>query len=160
MPSRSSPVGVGSGSPAVGGAGTFSSPVGPQCCARTGVPACGSRALDYVPALMPEGAWFVIMRTVFMDREERLMWSDHPNEECGVFGIYAPGEDVARLTFFGLYALQHRGQESAGIATGDGTDLHLYREMGLVNQVFTEERLEGLRGHIAVGHTRYSTTGS
>src|SRR4051794_36288174 len=82
------------------------------------------------------------------------------HEACGVFGLYAPGEDVARLTFFGLYALQHRGQESAGIATGDGQFLHLYREMGLVNQVFTEERLEHLRGHIAVGHTRYSTTGS
>ena len=82
------------------------------------------------------------------------------HEACGVFGIYAPGEDVARLAFFGLYALQHRGQESAGIATGDGEFLHVYREMGLVNQVFTEENLEGLRGHIAVGHTRYSTTGS
>jgi amidophosphoribosyltransferase len=82
------------------------------------------------------------------------------HEACGVFGIYAPGEDVARLTFFGLYALQHRGQESAGIATGDGADLHVYRDMGLVNQVFTEERLEHLQGHIAVGHTRYSTTGS
>ncbi|HZS00581.1 MAG TPA: amidophosphoribosyltransferase [Chloroflexota bacterium] len=82
------------------------------------------------------------------------------HEACGVFGIYAPGEDVARLAFFGLYALQHRGQESAGIATGDGGHLHVYREMGLVNQVFTEERLEHLRGHIAVGHTRYSTTGS
>jgi amidophosphoribosyltransferase len=82
------------------------------------------------------------------------------HEACGVFGLYAPGEDVARLAFFGLYALQHRGQESAGIATGDGHFLHVYREMGLVNQVFTEERLEHLRGHIAVGHTRYSTTGS
>jgi amidophosphoribosyltransferase len=82
------------------------------------------------------------------------------HEACGVFGIYAPGEDVARLTFFGLYALQHRGQESAGIATGDGSSLHVYRDMGLVNQVFTEETLEHLRGHIAVGHTRYSTTGS
>src|ERR671932_165015 len=76
------------------------------------------------------------------------------HEACGVFGIYAPGEDVARLAFFGLYALQHRGQESAGIATGDGAELHVYRDMGLVNQVFTEETLEGLRGHIAVGHTR------
>src|SRR5690349_14477699 len=82
------------------------------------------------------------------------------HEACGVFGIYATGEDVARLTFFGLYALQHRGQESAGIATGDGNALHLYRKMGLVNQVFTEERLAKLRGHIAIGHTRYSTTGS
>jgi amidophosphoribosyltransferase len=82
------------------------------------------------------------------------------HEACGVFGIYAPGEDVARLTFFGLYALQHRGQESAGIATADGHTIHLFREMGLVSQVFTEDTLAGLRGHIAVGHTRYSTTGS
>ncbi len=82
------------------------------------------------------------------------------HEACGVFGIYAPGEDVARITFFGLYALQHRGQESAGIATGDGAALHLYRDMGLVNQVFTEETLEHLQGHLAVGHTRYSTMGS
>src|SRR5579885_1679109 len=85
---------------------------------------------------------------------------DRPHEACGVFGIYAPGEDVARITFFGLYALQHRGQESAGIATGDGRALHLYRDMGLVNQVFTEETLEYLQGFVAVGHTRYSTTGS
>jgi amidophosphoribosyltransferase len=82
------------------------------------------------------------------------------HEACGVFGIYAPGEDVARIAFFGIYALQHRGQESAGIATGDGRALHYYRDMGLVSQVFTEETLEDLQGHIAVGHTRYSTTGS
>src|SRR5579884_86729 len=82
------------------------------------------------------------------------------HEACGIFGIYGPGEDVARLTFFGLYALQHRGQESAGIATADGERLYVYRDMGLVSQVFTEEHLEGLRGHIAVGHTRYSTTGA
>jgi amidophosphoribosyltransferase len=82
------------------------------------------------------------------------------HEACGVFGIYAPGEDVARIAFFGLYALQHRGQESAGIATGDGQTLHYYRDMGLVNQVFTEETLQDLQGHIAVGHTRYSTMGS
>src|SRR5579875_4080410 len=81
-------------------------------------------------------------------------------EACGVFGIYAPGEDVARLTFFGLYALQHRGQESAGIATGDGARVHVYRDMGLVSQVFTEESLASLPGYIAVGHTRYSTTGA
>jgi amidophosphoribosyltransferase len=82
------------------------------------------------------------------------------NEACGVFGIYGPGEDVARITFFGLYALQHRGQESAGIVTADGERLIAHTRMGLVAQVFTEEDLLGLRGHIAVGHTRYSTTGS
>jgi amidophosphoribosyltransferase len=85
---------------------------------------------------------------------------DRPHEECGVFGIYAPGRDVARLTFFGLYALQHRGQESAGIATFDGESIHLHRQMGLVAQVFDEDSLRHLRGHIAIGHTRYSTTGA
>lgn len=86
--------------------------------------------------------------------------SDEPREACGIFGVYAPGEDVARLTFFGLYALQHRGQESAGIATADGEDLSVRTGMGLVSQVFDEEDLAFLRGHIAIGHTRYSTTGS
>src|SRR4051794_20106694 len=75
-------------------------------------------------------------------------------------GIYAPGEDVARLTYFGLYALQHRGQESAGIATSDGQHISVHTKMGLVSQVFDEHSLSGLTGHIAIGHTRYSTTGS
>ncbi|MCS7246046.1 MAG: amidophosphoribosyltransferase [Thermomicrobium sp.] len=83
-----------------------------------------------------------------------------PREACGVFGIYAPGEDVARLTFFGLYALQHRGQESAGIATSDGRSFFLSRRMGLVSSAFTEEDLRRLQGFVAIGHTRYSTTGS
>ena len=81
-------------------------------------------------------------------------------EKCGVFGVFAPGEDVARLTFFGLHALQHRGQESAGIATSDGERLHLYADMGLVAQIFHERRLAALVGDAAIGHTRYSTTGS
>jgi amidophosphoribosyltransferase len=85
---------------------------------------------------------------------------DRPREACGVFGIYAPGEDVARISYFGLYALQHRGQESAGIATTDGERLHLHRQMGLVAQAFTEADLAGLPGFAAIGHTRYSTTGS
>ncbi len=85
---------------------------------------------------------------------------DNPREACGVFGLYAPGEDVARLTFYGLYALQHRGQESAGIATGSGKDdFKLRTGMGLVSQVFDEEDLAFLKGHIAIGHTRYSTSG-
>ena len=84
---------------------------------------------------------------------------DHLGEKCGVFGVFAPGEDVARLTFFGLHALQHRGQESAGIATTDGKRIHLYAEMGLVSQVFMEDTLSTLPGHAAIGHTRYSTTG-
>jgi amidophosphoribosyltransferase len=86
--------------------------------------------------------------------------SNGPKEACGVFGVYAPGEEVARLTFYGLYALQHRGQESAGIATADGSQLHIRTGMGLVAQVFEEDDLGYLPGHIAIGHTRYSTTGS
>jgi amidophosphoribosyltransferase len=82
------------------------------------------------------------------------------HEACGVFGIYAPGEDVSRLTFYGLFALQHRGQESAGIATGNGKQLRVYAEMGLVSQVFSEEILSSLTGDLAIGHNRYSTTGS
>src|SRR4026209_1095659 len=82
------------------------------------------------------------------------------HEACGVFGVHAPGQDVARVTFFGLYALQHRGQESAGIATADGQTLRLRTHMGLVSQGFSEEDLAALPGHIAIGHTRYSTTGS
>lgn len=86
--------------------------------------------------------------------------SDKPKEACGVFGIYAPEEDVAKLTYFGLYALQHRGQESAGIATFEGETVHLHKEMGLVSQVFNESLLKKLPGYLAIGHTRYSTTGS
>src|SRR2546430_13670782 len=79
---------------------------------------------------------------------------------CGVFGIRAPERDVARVTFFGLFALQHRGQESAGIAVSDRGRLTVLRDMGLVTQVFDEQKLRGLRGEAAIGHTRYSTTGS
>ena len=82
------------------------------------------------------------------------------HEACGIFGIYAPGEDVARLTFFALFALQHRGQESAGIATTDGKSLHVFADMGLVSQVFDEDSLSRLTGNIAIGHNRYSTRGS
>jgi len=85
---------------------------------------------------------------------------DKPEEACGVFGVFAPGEDVAKLTYFGLYALQHRGQESAGIATFDGNQVHLHKDMGLVSQVFNEAKLGHLPGTLAIGHTRYSTTGS
>lgn len=82
------------------------------------------------------------------------------HESCGVFGVYAPEADVARLTFYGLYALQHRGQESAGIASANGRRLYLRTGMGLVSQVFDEEDLSYLPGHMAIGHTRYSTTGT
>lgn len=84
---------------------------------------------------------------------------DKPREECGVFGIYAPGRDVARLSFFGLYALQHRGQEAAGIATCDGQRAYIHKGLGLVAQIFNEDNLSPLEGHIAIGHNRYSTTG-
>jgi amidophosphoribosyltransferase len=82
-----------------------------------------------------------------------------PQDACGVFGVWAPGEEVAKLTYYGLYALQHRGQESAGIATSDGKRINVYKDMGLVSQVFDETILNTLTGHIAVGHCRYSTTG-
>jgi amidophosphoribosyltransferase len=81
-------------------------------------------------------------------------------EECGVFGVWAPGEDVANLTYYGLYALQHRGQEAAGIAVSDGRRTVVFKDLGLVSQVFDEQILSSLKGHIAVGHCRYSTTGS
>jgi amidophosphoribosyltransferase len=83
-----------------------------------------------------------------------------PQDQCGVFGVWAPGEEVAKLAFFGLYSLQHRGQESAGIATSDGEKILVYKDMGLVSQVFSESALESMQGHIAVGHNRYSTTGA
>jgi amidophosphoribosyltransferase len=85
---------------------------------------------------------------------------DKPHDECGVFGVYAPGRDVARLTFFGLYALQHRGQEAAGIATSDGKSAYLHKDVGLVSQVFNEANMKPLIGSHAIGHNRYSTTGS
>lgn len=83
-----------------------------------------------------------------------------PQDACGIFGVWAPGEEVAKLTFYGLYALQHRGQESAGIATSDGERILVYKDMGLVSQVFTESDLVSLKGDLAIGHCRYSTTGS
>ncbi|MEO6908162.1 MAG: amidophosphoribosyltransferase [Abditibacteriaceae bacterium] len=85
---------------------------------------------------------------------------DRPQEECGVFGIFAPGIEVARRTFFGIFALQHRGQESAGIAVTDGKNLQIHKAMGLVTQIFDEETLAQFNGDIAIGHNRYSTTGS
>ena len=92
-------------------------------------------------------------RTYFLD-------DDHPRDECGVFGIYDRDSDVARAAFFGLHALQHRGQESAGIATSDGETIRVHADLGLVTQVFREEDMQGLTGHIAIGHNRYSTKGA
>ena len=88
------------------------------------------------------------------------MGAESPKDECGLFGVWAPGEDVARLTYFGLFAQQHRGQESAGIAVSDGTNILVYKDLGLVSQVFNEATLTTLHGDLAIGHTRYSTTGS
>ncbi|MGW4529791.1 amidophosphoribosyltransferase [Nocardia sp. NPDC004340] len=85
---------------------------------------------------------------------------NEPREECGVFGVWAPGEDVAKLTYYGLYALQHRGQEAAGIAVADGSQVLVFKDLGLVSQVFDEQTLAAMPGHVAVGHCRYSTTGS
>lgn len=91
------------------------------------------------------------------------MWrgfiEDKPREECGIFGIYAPGENVAQLTYYGLYALQHRGQESAGMAVSDGTNIRLHKDMGLVAEVFNEASLELLKGQLAIGHVCYSPDG-
>ena len=83
-----------------------------------------------------------------------------PQDACGVFGVWAPGEDVAKLTYYGLYALQHRGQESAGIAVSNSHQILVYKDMGLVSQVFDESTLAALKGHLAIGHARYSTTGA
>jgi amidophosphoribosyltransferase len=91
---------------------------------------------------------------------EATVGGEAPREACGLFGVWAPGEDVARLTYFALFALQHRGQESAGMAVSDGTNILVYRELGLVSQVFDERTLNTLQGDLCVGHTRYSTTGS
>jgi amidophosphoribosyltransferase len=99
--------------------------------------------------------------TLEIEEDTRHEWEeDNPKEECGVFGIFAPGEEVARVTFFGLFALQHRGQESAGIAVSDGKNISIHKAMGLVTQVFDEDTIQRLVGISAIGHTRYSTTGS
>ncbi|GIK26995.1 MAG: amidophosphoribosyltransferase [Anaerolineae bacterium] len=95
-----------------------------------------------------------------MSLDDSTPFDDHPHEECGIFGAYVPGREAARLAFFALYALQHRGQESAGIATSDGIAAYSHKGMGLVNQVFNEDNLRPLHGHLAIAHNRYSTTGS
>jgi amidophosphoribosyltransferase len=97
---------------------------------------------------------------VLPDRSEHLDQRDGPRDECGVFGVYGPEHDVARLAFFALYALQHRGQESAGIASVQNGHIMTLRDLGLVNQVFDEQKLRALGGEMAIGHVRYSTTGS
>ncbi len=95
-----------------------------------------------------------------MTPPEPIAFRDGPRDECGVFGVYAPESDVARLAYFALYALQHRGQESAGIATAQDGHIMALRDLGLVSQVFDEPKLQALGGQMAIGHVRYSTTGS
>lgn len=108
-----------------------------------------ARKLAYVTNLR-QGAAHIVTEQVEND----------PREECGVFGVWAPGEDVAKLTYYGLYALQHRGQEAAGIAVADGSQVLVFKDLGLVSQVFDEQTLAAMPGHVAIGHCRYSTTGS
>ncbi len=98
-------------------------------------------------------------RLSFMGRRELRQMESHPKHYCGVFGVFGH-PNAAELTYYGLYALQHRGQESAGIVACDGRQFREYKRMGLVSQIFTGEILHELAGHMAVGHTRYSTTGS
>jgi len=107
------------------------------------------------------GEPFAAERPAILDAVTTLDEREGPRDECGVFGIFAPGHEVSRLAYFALYALQHRGQESAGIAAADvGGHIMTLRDLGLVNQVFDEQKLRALGGDMAVGHVRYSTTGS
>src|SRR5215203_7190035 len=94
------------------------------------------------------------VRHTCREMEQRL------GHACGVFGVYAPGQPVAHLTYLGLFALQHRGQESAGMAVSDGADVTVVKDQGLVAAVFDDRTLAGLDGILAIGHCRYSTTGS
>lgn len=101
-----------------------------------------------------------MMMPIQMSEAYALLEDDHPQEECGVIGVFAPNEDVARMAFFGLFALQHRGQEAAGIAVSNGSFIRMHKDIGLVSQVFTPTHLAPLQGDYAIGHNRYSTTGS
>ena len=107
---------------------------------------------------MPPGSPTPIEEPLGLDAADEL--EKGPRDACGVFGLWAPGEEVAKLTYYGLYALQHRGQESAGVAVSNGSRIVVFKDMGLVSQVFDEATLGSLKGHLAVGHTRYSTTGA
>ena len=137
---------------------------------RLGRPRCDSGAVGACPAatLPVQAGILTLSRSPEVETPPHLEPNgrldvpfdrDGPRDECGVFGVYAPGHDVARLAYFGLYALQHRGQESAGIATCEGGHITTLRELGLVSQVFDEEKLRALQGDMAIGHVRYSTTG-
>ena len=124
----------------------------------TGSPAGTPAAVGSLPArhVLPHSARKSALLT---QAQRQFIDRDSPREECGVFGVYAPGHDVSRLAYFSLYALQHRGQESAGIATCEGGHITTLRDSGLVSQVFDEEKLRALEGDMAIGHVRYSTTG-
>jgi len=136
------------------------SPVRPSKTSSSGRPAEPARAEPalHIPAL-PVSALPLPARPdaepAQLDQPE-----DEYREECGVFGVWAPGEDVAKLSYYGLYALQHRGQEAAGIAVADGSQIVVFKDLGLVSQVFDEQTLGSLSGHLAIGHCRYSTTGA
>src|SRR3954464_7005461 len=107
---------------------------------------------------LPAGAVATLARVAAMQPLPLLDPRDGPRDECGVFGLYGPEHDVSRLAYFALYALQHRGQESAGIAAADrGGHILTQRDLGLVNQVFNEQSLRALAGDMAIGHVRYST---
>ena len=124
---------------------------------KTGRVSLGDSTLTTIrPA--PSGAATAPRCAAPVDRRSELEPS--PAEECGVFGVWAPGEEVSRLTYFGLYALQHRGQEAAGIASTEGSHILVYKDLGLVSQVFDDRTLSSLTGHLAVGHVRYATTGA
>ena len=118
----------------------------------------GDRAPTTIRAVSSDDAPAVADLAAPADRRAEL--EPGPVEECGVFGVWAPGEEVSRLTYFGLYALQHRGQEAAGIASTDGSHILVYKDLGLVSQVFDDRCLSSLTGHLAVGHVRYATTGA
>src|SRR3954453_19739578 len=112
------------------------------------------------PAVVPAGPDAEPDEAQYDDAPYADQGEQPPKDACGVFGVWAPGEAVAKLTYFGMYALQHRGQEAAGMAVSDGSTVVVYKELGLVSQVFDESTLQTLQGHVAIGHTRYSTTGS
>ena len=124
---------------------------------KTGDVSPGDSTLTTIRPAPPDAA---ISTRCAASVDRRAELEPSPAEECGVFGVWAPGEEVSRLTYFGLYALQHRGQEAAGIASTDGSNILVYKDLGLVSQVFDDRSLSSLTGHLAVGHVRYATTGA
>ena len=124
---------------------------------KTGDVSPGDSTLTTIRPAPPDAA---ISTRCAASVDRRAELEPSPAEECGVFGVWAPGEEVSRLTYFGLYALQHRGQEAAGIASTEGSHILVYKDLGLVSQVFDDRTLSSLTGHLAVGHVRYATTGA